>query len=132
MSMISPRNDDSGYARQPAARVVAWAKVVAFIFLAVLVLVLFDRAVFSMWLAATLLAAIVACAAFAHVRTTSAGLGSREVQFRAFSDASPLGIVAFDATGDCTYTNPAFQRLTGVAEQELFGSGWRRAGPPPG
>jgi|GEM_PF-856137 diguanylate cyclase (GGDEF)-like protein/PAS domain S-box-containing protein/putative nucleotidyltransferase with HDIG domain len=50
---------------------------------------------------------------------------SRE-QFRAMSDASPLGIFVEDAAGNCIYTNPEYSHIVGYSSEEMLGIGWRR------
>lgn len=47
-----------------------------------------------------------------------------EAQFRAFSDSSPLGIFAADASGKLHYTNARWQTIFGCAEDEGLGDGW--------
>jgi two-component system, cell cycle sensor histidine kinase and response regulator CckA len=56
-----------------------------------------------------------------------AALRSSEARFRAMAESSPLGIYLTDPAGDCFYTNPAYQRISGLSEQEALGSGWSRA-----
>jgi PAS domain S-box-containing protein len=38
-----------------------------------------------------------------------------------------LATVAIVLTGDCLYTNPAYQRISGLTQQEALGTGWSRA-----
>ncbi|MFL5530922.1 MAG: PAS domain S-box protein [Gemmatimonadales bacterium] len=56
-----------------------------------------------------------------------AALSSSEARFRAMAESSPLGIYITDASGDCLYTNPAYQRISGLSEQQARGTGWSRA-----
>ncbi len=51
---------------------------------------------------------------------------SREL-FRTLSDASPVGIFRADAQGRCIYANARMLEMTGLAEEEIFGEGWRQA-----
>ena len=57
----------------------------------------------------------------------AARLAEREAVLRATNDASPHGIYVTDATGACTYTNPAYQRISGLRPEEALGDGWSRA-----
>ena len=50
-----------------------------------------------------------------------------EAQFRAISDASPLGIFLTDEAGDCLYSNQVYQQIAGLANEETLGKGWSRA-----
>lgn len=50
--------------------------------------------------------------------------------FRALVDALPLGVFATNRSGECEFTNPAYQRITGLSEEEARGSGWARAFHP--
>ena len=52
------------------------------------------------------------------MRTSSATL-------RAMSEASPLGMFLADDSGACVQSNPAFERITGLAESAILGSGWQ-------
>ncbi len=56
-----------------------------------------------------------------------AALSSSEARFRAMAESSPLGIYITDASGDCLYTNPAYQRISGLSEQQARGTGWSQA-----
>ncbi len=52
------------------------------------------------------------------------------VDFRAMNDASPLGILIADVRGDCIYTNPVFQRMSGLQLEEALGTTWAQAVHP--
>jgi len=52
------------------------------------------------------------------MRTSSATL-------RAMSDASPLGMFLADASGACVQSNPTFERITGLTEPAVLGTGWQ-------
>jgi PAS domain S-box-containing protein len=54
-------------------------------------------------------------------------LAESESRFRAMSDASPLGIFVTDEAGDCTYTNSAHQRISGLTPDAALGKGWSEA-----
>ena len=56
-----------------------------------------------------------------------AAFRSSEARFRAMAQSSPLGIFITDPSGDCSYTNPAYQRISGLAQHQALGSGWSRA-----
>lgn len=51
-------------------------------------------------------------------------LQASEVRFRAMSDASPLGIIASDAGGRCTYTNAAYRTISGQTSEQALGKYW--------
>lgn len=57
-------------------------------------------------------------AAESAMRTSAATL-------RAMSDASPLGMFLADGTGACVQSNPAFERITGLPEAAVLGTGWQ-------
>jgi PAS domain S-box-containing protein len=48
----------------------------------------------------------------------------REARLRAMNDASPLGVFMIDDRGECTYANPAFERITGRTATTVAGRGW--------
>ncbi len=56
-----------------------------------------------------------------------AALRSSEARFRVMAESSPLGIYLTNPAGDCFYTNPAYQRISGLSEHQAKGSGWSRA-----
>jgi PAS domain S-box-containing protein len=43
------------------------------------------------------------------------------------ADCSLLGIYVTDPAGDCLYTNPAYQQISGLTQQQALGTGWSRA-----
>ena len=55
---------------------------------------------------------------------SAARLAEREAVLRATNDASPHGIFVTDADASCTYTNPAYQRISGLRSEEALGLGW--------
>lgn len=55
------------------------------------------------------------------------GLRRNDALFRAISDASPLGISVSDVAGACVYTNPAYQKISGLAPEQALGSNWSKA-----
>jgi PAS domain S-box-containing protein len=54
-------------------------------------------------------------------------LRASEEQFRAISDASPLGVFVTNAQGDCQYTNRLYQKITDLSLQDCLGQGWSDA-----
>lgn len=60
-------------------------------------------------------------------KTTQDELGSSEARFRAMSDASPLGIFLSNAEGYCTYTNAAYQKISGLNFEQTLGTNWGTA-----
>src|SRR5215218_8742773 len=72
-------------------------------------------------------AAVEAEEALNHQLEVEAALRSSEARFRAMAESSPLGIYITDPSGDCLYTNPAYQRISGLSEQQARGSGWSGA-----
>lgn len=50
-----------------------------------------------------------------------------EARFRAMSDASPLGIFVSDTADHCTYTNTAYQKLSGLSMAQALDSSWLTA-----
>lgn len=59
-------------------------------------------------------------------KTTQDALRSSEARFRAVSDAAPLGILVSDARGGCVYTNPAYQKISGLSWEQASGNNWSR------
>ncbi len=51
-------------------------------------------------------------------------LTTSEERFRSLATASPIGIVESGPNGDARYVNPRFCELTGVAGEDLVGTGW--------
>ena len=54
----------------------------------------------------------------------AAALAASEARFRAFAEASPVGIFATDAQGRCTYTNARWQAIYGLGAEQALGEGW--------
>lgn len=52
--------------------------------------------------------------------------GLSDAQFKSLSEASPIGIFLNDASGNCTYTNPRWQQITGVDYDTSLGAGWSK------
>jgi two-component system cell cycle sensor histidine kinase/response regulator CckA len=63
----------------------------------------------------------------AQQRDTQAALRASEARFRAMAQSSPLGIFITDPSGDCVYTNPAYQRISGLTPEQALGTGWSKA-----
>lgn len=55
---------------------------------------------------------------------------SSERAFRALVEALPLGVFATNPQALCEYTNPAYQRITGLSAEEAKGAGWSSAFHP--
>src|SRR5581483_7179143 len=75
---------------------------------------------------------VCACVAlvYAFLSAQSAAeeeLRSQAARFRAMSEASPFGLFMTDEQALCTYANPVFERITGLAAAEAAGRGWRGA-----
>jgi diguanylate cyclase (GGDEF)-like protein/PAS domain S-box-containing protein len=51
-------------------------------------------------------------------------LQTSEARFRAMSDASPLGIFVSDESGNCVYTNAAYQKISGLSFEQTLGTNW--------
>ncbi len=49
-----------------------------------------------------------------------------DAHFKSLSEASPIGIFFNDSVGNCTYTNPRWQEITGVDYENSLGDGWAR------
>ena len=54
-------------------------------------------------------------------------LQNSEARFRTISDASPLGIFVSDTEGECTYTNAAYQEISGLTFDQASGTRWSLA-----
>jgi PAS domain S-box-containing protein len=54
-------------------------------------------------------------------------LRTSEQRFRTLTNSSPIGIVETDAAGNCLYTNPRWQTITGLTLEQSLGEGWARA-----
>ena len=54
-------------------------------------------------------------------------LRESEARLRAISEASPLGLFVIDARGNCIFSNANFQKLAGLAPDQVIGRGWRIA-----
>ena len=54
-------------------------------------------------------------------------LRKSEAQFRAISDASPLGVFVSDTQGSCVYTNAAYHKISGLSFDDTLGTNWSMA-----
>jgi PAS domain S-box-containing protein len=54
-------------------------------------------------------------------------LRQREVQYRALAGAAPAGLLLFDSTGRCFFSNATCQSACGFTAEEGLGEGWVRA-----
>lgn len=50
-----------------------------------------------------------------------------ESRWRAVWEAAPIGIFIADGDGQCRFTNPGYQRLSGLTADASLGDGWARA-----
>ncbi|BAY31697.1 PAS/PAC sensor hybrid histidine kinase [Nostoc carneum NIES-2107] len=57
----------------------------------------------------------------------NADLRKSEEQFRSLSACSPVGIFLTDIDGNCTYTNPRYQSILGISDEDCLGTGWLRS-----
>jgi PAS domain S-box-containing protein len=53
-------------------------------------------------------------------------LRQSEAEFRAMTEASPLGIFVADCDGSTTYTNATLRRMLGLGFQEIAGDAWTK------
>ena len=53
--------------------------------------------------------------------------GDGDARFRLLSRLAPVGIVQFDAVGQCTYVNDRLCEWTGISHQGALGRGWSEA-----
>ncbi|MCG2583355.1 PAS domain S-box protein [Massilia sp. TS11] len=60
-------------------------------------------------------------------RAQALALRASEAELAAIANASPLGLLRTDASGHCTYVNPTFETITGLARAAALGEGWLRA-----
>lgn len=63
----------------------------------------------------------------AQLAAMNAELRQREEMFRSLSVCSPVGIFLTDTKGKCTYTNPRYQVICAMTQEESIGDGWTRA-----
>ena len=66
----------------------------------------------------------------AEQRQTNAAPQESEEQFRALSEAAPVGIFQTDARGAMMYANPRWRDLAGLTLEESLSSGWANALDP--
>jgi PAS domain S-box-containing protein len=59
-------------------------------------------------------------------RQVQVSLQQSEALFRSLSEFSPVGIFRNDAEGNCIYTNPRWQEITGATFAEALGDGWQQ------
>lgn len=57
----------------------------------------------------------------------NADLRKSEEQFRSLSACSPVGIFLTDIDGNCTYTNPRYQSILDISDEDCLGRGWLRS-----
>jgi PAS domain S-box-containing protein len=57
-------------------------------------------------------------------------MGESEERFRVMAEVSPFGIFMTNSEGDCVYTNPAYQKMSGLSAEAALGKGWGTAVHP--
>ena len=60
-------------------------------------------------------------------RQSQIDLAESKRLFETLASLSPAGIFRTDSSGNCTYVNDAWLKLSGLVEAEAFGSGWASA-----
>lgn len=50
-----------------------------------------------------------------------------QAELAALNDASPLGLVGADRTGQCRYVNRTFEVIAGISREQALGDGWVQA-----
>jgi diguanylate cyclase (GGDEF)-like protein/PAS domain S-box-containing protein len=54
-------------------------------------------------------------------------LRQKQAELAAVIDASPLGLISSDRTGQCTYVNRTFESISGILREKALGDGWMSA-----
>jgi PAS domain S-box-containing protein len=54
-------------------------------------------------------------------------LQESEERFRSLSASAPIGIQQMNADGICLYTNPCWQEMSGLSQEDSLGDGWIQA-----
>jgi PAS domain S-box-containing protein len=60
-------------------------------------------------------------------KRAEAALRESQQRYMSLTEASPVGILCFDATGQCAYVNDRWSEMTGRPVEAARGSGWLRA-----
>ena len=63
----------------------------------------------------------------AKLDTAEEALREREITFSALARVAPVGIMRFDADGQCNYVNDRWTEITGLTIDEAIGDGWTNA-----
>lgn len=63
----------------------------------------------------------------AKLDTAEEALREREITFSALARVAPVGIMRFDADGQCNYVNDRWTEITGLTIDEAIGEGWTNA-----
>ena len=78
-------------------------------------------------LSAPMLVLAVAVKLLASLDAEKRRTEASEVQFRELATSAGVGIFVTDADGRCTYTNPRWDEITGLADGGSLGEGWKAA-----
>ncbi|MCA8967090.1 MAG: PAS domain S-box protein, partial [Planctomycetes bacterium] len=62
-----------------------------------------------------------------ETRSQANALRASEERFQTLIELVPVGLFTTDRAGACTYVNPAWSTLTGIAHDDALGQGWRAA-----
>jgi PAS domain S-box-containing protein len=81
-------------------------------------------------LSAPLLVLAVAVRLLASLETEKRRTEASAAQFRELATFAGVGILVTDANGRCTYANPRWSEITGLADGATLGDGWKAAFPP--
>ena len=63
-------------------------------------------------------------------REQEQNLRASEAELAAVTNASPLGLVRADVSGNCSYVNRMFESITGLTREKALGQGWINAVHP--
>lgn len=78
-------------------------------------------------LSSPMLVLAVAVKLLASVETEKQRTEASEAQFRELATSAGVGIFVTDTSGRCTYTNPRWNEITGLADGASLGDGWKAA-----
>lgn len=81
-------------------------------------------------LSAPMLVLAVAVRLLESLETEKRRTEASEARFRELATSAGVGIFVTDADGRCTYTNPRWDEIAGLAPGATLGEGWQAAFPP--